>query len=52
MTFDVEYKVRERKNRAMDSISIVTKLTLGWYNFIRFYDIEKGDLTTFGKIDQ
>ncbi|KAF2299289.1 hypothetical protein GH714_031375 [Hevea brasiliensis] len=51
MSFKVEYTVRESKNGSMNLVSLMTKITVGWFKFVKFCGIEKGDLITFQKID-
>ncbi|KAF2304159.1 hypothetical protein GH714_028162 [Hevea brasiliensis] len=51
MPFKVEYTIRESKNGSMNLVSLVTKITVRWFKFVKFYGIEKGDLITFQKID-
>ncbi|KAF2310818.1 hypothetical protein GH714_017444 [Hevea brasiliensis] len=51
MSFKVEYTVRESKNGSMNFVSLVTKITVRWFKFVKFYGIKRGDLITFQKID-
>ncbi|KAF2310675.1 hypothetical protein GH714_016182 [Hevea brasiliensis] len=51
MEFKVEYTVCDNQNGCMNFVSAVTKITVGWFKFVKFYGIEKEDFIAFQKID-